>query len=44
LAAAVFAATAADVTQVVVDGVTVVTGGRHRTLDVPTELREAIGR
>ncbi|WP_089157090.1 formimidoylglutamate deiminase [Micromonospora sp. NBS 11-29] len=37
-----FAATAADVTQVVVDGRTVVADGRHRTVDVPTELRDAI--
>ncbi|WFE42582.1 formimidoylglutamate deiminase [Micromonospora sp. WMMD998] len=37
-----FAATAADVTQVVVDGRTVVADGRHLTVDVPTELRDAI--
>jgi formiminoglutamate deiminase len=42
LAAAVFAATAADVRHVVVDGRPVVTDGRHRTLDVPRELREAL--
>jgi formiminoglutamate deiminase len=41
--AAVFAATASDVTHVVVDGTIVVEGGRHRTLDVPSELRAAIG-
>ncbi|WNM42905.1 formimidoylglutamate deiminase [Micromonospora halotolerans] len=39
---AFFAATAADVTHVVVDGRTVVADGRHRTVDVPTELRHAI--
>ncbi|MFG3685671.1 formimidoylglutamate deiminase [Micromonospora sp. NPDC047740] len=39
---AFFAATAADVTHVVVDGRTVVADGRHRTVDVPTELRAAI--
>ncbi|SCE68441.1 formimidoylglutamate deiminase [Micromonospora mirobrigensis] len=37
-----FAATAADVTHVVVDGRTVVAEGRHLTVDVPTELRDAI--
>lgn len=37
-----FAATAADVTQVVVDGRTVVADGRHLTVDVPTELRDSI--
>jgi formiminoglutamate deiminase len=42
LEAAVFAATGADVTQVVIDGVPVVTDGIHRTLDVASELREAI--
>ncbi|WP_262281986.1 formimidoylglutamate deiminase [Micromonospora sp. MA102] len=39
---AFFAATAADVTHVVVDGRTVVADGRHRTVDVPAELRDAI--
>ncbi|MFE9691467.1 formimidoylglutamate deiminase [Micromonospora sp. NPDC005806] len=39
---AFFAATAADVTHVVVDGRTVVEDGRHLTVDVPTELRHAI--
>ncbi|MEU5562041.1 formimidoylglutamate deiminase [Micromonospora musae] len=39
---ALFAATAADVDTVVVDGRTVVAGGRHRSVDVPTELRAAI--
>jgi formiminoglutamate deiminase len=39
---AFFAATAADVTTVVVDGRTVVADGRHLTVDVPTELRDAI--
>jgi formiminoglutamate deiminase len=42
LPAAVFAATAADVTHVLVDGVPTVTDGRHRSLDVPRELREAL--
>jgi formiminoglutamate deiminase len=40
-AQAVFAATAADVTDVLVDGVPVVTGGRHHTLDVARELKAA---
>ncbi|MEW2381365.1 formimidoylglutamate deiminase [Micromonospora sp. NPDC047707] len=39
---AFFAASAADVTQVVVDGRVVVRDGRHLTVDVPTELRTAI--
>jgi formiminoglutamate deiminase len=39
---AFFAATAADVTHVVVDGRTVVADGRHLTVDVPAELRSAI--
>ncbi|NJP32128.1 formimidoylglutamate deiminase [Micromonospora thermarum] len=39
---AFFAASAADVTQVVVDGRVVVRDGRHLTVDVPTELRAAI--
>ncbi|MEU4426638.1 formimidoylglutamate deiminase [Actinoplanes sp. NPDC024001] len=38
----VFAATAADVTDVIVDGRHVVTEGRHRSMDVPAELRAAI--
>jgi len=39
------AATASDVTDVVVDGRTVVSGRRHQTLgDVPALLRDAIGR
>jgi formiminoglutamate deiminase len=42
LAAAVFAATAADVTHVVVSGRVVVAGGRHTTIDVPGELRRAL--
>ncbi|MFI6262295.1 formimidoylglutamate deiminase [Micromonospora sp. NPDC051006] len=37
-----FAATAADVTHVVVDGRTVVAEARHVAVDVPTELRAAI--
>ena len=38
----VFAATAADVTDVMVDGVPVVTGGRHRAIDVVAELNASI--
>jgi formiminoglutamate deiminase len=41
-AAAVFAATATDVTDVIVDGRPLVTGGRHATIDVPAELTVAI--
>ena len=41
-AAAVFAATAADVTDVVVDGRLVVAAGRHTAFDVPAALRDAI--
>lgn len=41
-AAVVFTATAADVTQVVVDGRVVVREGRHAHLDVPATLRAAI--
>ncbi|GAB1689660.1 formimidoylglutamate deiminase [Krasilnikovia sp. M28-CT-15] len=41
-AGAVFAATAADVTHVVVDGRPVVTGGRHTGFDVAAALRDAI--
>ncbi|MEJ3749233.1 formimidoylglutamate deiminase [Actinomycetes bacterium KLBMP 9797] len=40
---ALFAATAADVTDVVVDGRVVVRDGRHVTVDVPAALRDAIG-
>ncbi|MGC4805181.1 formimidoylglutamate deiminase [Micromonospora sp. DT233] len=40
---AFFAATAADVVSVVVDGRQVVADGRHRSVDVPCELRAAIG-
>jgi formiminoglutamate deiminase len=39
---AVFAATAADVTDVVVDGRRIVTGGRHTGFDVPAALREVL--
>ncbi|MEU3452990.1 formimidoylglutamate deiminase [Micromonospora sp. NPDC006766] len=39
---AFFAAGAADVTHVVVDGRTIVADGRHLTVDVPTELAHAI--
>jgi formiminoglutamate deiminase len=43
LAAAVFAATAADVTHVVVGGRVVVAGGRHQLVeDVPAALRSAV--
>jgi formiminoglutamate deiminase len=42
-ASLVFAATAADVTDVMIDGVAVVTGGRHRTIDVVAELNASIG-
>ncbi|MFD0823031.1 formimidoylglutamate deiminase, partial [Micromonospora zhanjiangensis] len=42
-AGAVFAATAADVTDVLVDGRPVVRAGRHLGVDVPAELRAAIG-
>jgi cytosine/adenosine deaminase-related metal-dependent hydrolase len=41
-AGTIFAATAADVTDVIVDGRPVVTAGRHRTIDVPAALRDAI--
>ncbi|QSB13782.1 formimidoylglutamate deiminase [Natronosporangium hydrolyticum] len=40
-AAVIFAATAADVTQVVVDGRQVVADGRHLAMDVPRALEEA---
>ncbi len=42
LPAAVFAATAADVRHVIVDGYPVVTDGRHRGFDVARELRGAM--
>ncbi len=42
LDAAVFAATAADVDSVIIGGRTVVSGGRHVTLDVADELGRAI--
>ena len=42
LAAAVFAATAADVTHVVIDGRPIAADRHHTTLDVPAELRAAI--
>ncbi|WP_033346569.1 formimidoylglutamate deiminase [Catenuloplanes japonicus] len=38
----IFAATAADVTDVVVDGARIVQDGRHLRIDVARELREAI--
>jgi formiminoglutamate deiminase len=40
--AAVFAASAADVTNVLIDGDEVVVDGRHRKIDVPRELDEAV--
>jgi formiminoglutamate deiminase len=42
--AAVFAAGAADVTHVLVDGQEVITDGRHTTIDVASELQEAVRR
>ena len=42
LTAAVFAASPADVTQVLVDGRLLVVDGRHATLDVARELATAI--
>jgi formiminoglutamate deiminase len=42
LEAAVFAATAADVRQVLVDGHEIVRDGRHATIDVPRELHAAV--
>ncbi|MFC6017850.1 formimidoylglutamate deiminase [Plantactinospora solaniradicis] len=42
-AGALGAATAADVSDVLVDGRVVVRGGRHVTLDVPSALTDAIG-
>jgi formiminoglutamate deiminase len=41
-AGALFAATAADVTDVVVDGRLVAAGGRHAAFDVPAALHDAI--
>ena len=41
-AAAIYAATAADVTHVVIDGSTVVHDGRHATIDVGSALTSAI--
>jgi formiminoglutamate deiminase len=41
-AAAIYAATAADVTHVVIDGTTVVHDGRHATIDVGSALATAI--
>ncbi|KUL27299.1 formimidoylglutamate deiminase [Actinoplanes awajinensis] len=38
----IFAATAADVTDVIVDGRVIVAGGRHLTMDVPRDLTSAI--
>jgi formiminoglutamate deiminase len=42
LEAVVFAAAAADVRNVIVDGREIVTDGRHTTIDVPRELHEAV--
>jgi formiminoglutamate deiminase len=44
VAAVVFAAGAADVTDVVVDGVPTVRDGRHLRLDVPRELAAAVAK
>ncbi|MEV6845920.1 formimidoylglutamate deiminase [Actinoplanes sp. NPDC051411] len=41
-AGAIYAATAADVSHVIVDGRTVVAGGRHVSIDVARELRTTI--
>ncbi|HEY0001975.1 MAG TPA: formimidoylglutamate deiminase [Actinoplanes sp.] len=41
-AQAIFAATAADVTQVIVDGRVIVADGRHTSIDVPQALAAAI--
>jgi formiminoglutamate deiminase len=41
-AQAIFAATAADVTRVIAGGRTIVTDGRHTTIDVPRALAEAL--
>ena len=43
LETAVFAATASDVSHVVVGGRVVVEHGQHRTIDVPSALRDALG-
>jgi formiminoglutamate deiminase len=40
---AVYAATAADITQVIADGRPIVADGRHRSIDVPAALHESIG-
>ena len=42
-AGAIYAATAADVTHVVVDGHPIVADGRHVRIDVAAELRATIG-
>jgi cytosine/adenosine deaminase-related metal-dependent hydrolase len=42
-AGAIYAATSADVSHVIVDGRTVVADGRHASIDVAAELRAAIG-
>jgi formiminoglutamate deiminase len=42
--AAVFAASASDVTHVLVDGQEVIADGRHASIDVASELREAVRR
>ena len=42
LDAVVFAAGAADVRHVLVDGREIVRDGRHATIDVPRELHEAV--
>jgi cytosine/adenosine deaminase-related metal-dependent hydrolase len=42
LAAVVFAASAADVQNVIVDGREIVTAGQHVSIDVPRELHEAV--
>ena len=40
---AIFAAIAGDVTDVLIDGIPVVTDRKHSTIDVPAELLGAIG-
>jgi formiminoglutamate deiminase len=42
LEVALFGATAADVTEVTIDGVDLVVDGRHQSLDVPRELAESL--
>ncbi|MEU4239740.1 formimidoylglutamate deiminase [Actinoplanes sp. NPDC026619] len=42
-AAAILAATAADITHVIADGRPIVTDGRHTSIDVPRALAEALG-